>query len=143
MKATKSEFWQRKIRKKGFGIIPTWHRTSQVLTKHFLVALLLVNRLHVVALRPIHFVQVVALLLVHSVGAVPYRWPKHKKNDGSSQKQTRSRKRLLNWIWKQSIKDQKDSDLKRSGGFKLKRSQSESRSDWRELKKDPGFGQEL
>ena len=49
----------------------------------------------------------------------------------------------MNWVWKRSIKDQNYSNLNRSGGFKPKRSQSDSRSDWRELKKEPGFGQEL
>ena len=84
-----------------------------------------------------------APLLANRTCVVPCRWPKHKKNEGSSQKKAKSRQILLNWVWKQSIKDRNDSDLSRSGGFKPKRSQSESRSDWRELKKEVGFGQEL
>ena len=81
---------------------------------------LLANRIQAVEPHTAHSVQAVAPLLVHYIGTVPCRWPKHKKNEGSSQKKDRSRKIRLNWVWKQSIKDRNDSDLNRFGNFKPK-----------------------
>ena len=106
----------------GTALLMCWQSIS-------IPAPLLVNRLQAVAPHTANSVQAMAPLLVHSIGTVPYRWPKHKKNDGSSKKRTRSRQILLDWAWKQSIKDQNDSDLNRSGSFKPKWSKSESRFD--------------
>ena len=104
---------------------------------------LLANGLQALSPLASHTVQEVAPLLVHYIAVVPCRRPKHKENDRSSQKRTRSRKKLLDWVWKQSIKGRNDSYLNIYGSFKPKLTKSKRRFDWRELEKEPGFGQEL
>ena len=44
---------------------------------------------------------------------------------------------------KESIKGRNNSDLDKSRSFEPKSTESDSRSDWRELEMEPGFGQEL
>ena len=44
---------------------------------------------------------------------------------------------------KKSIKGQNNSDLDRYGSFKPRFTESDSRSDWRELEMEPGFRQGL
>ena len=94
----------------------------KLLTGSFEVEPLLAHWIQVVAPRIANWTQAVAPLLIHCIGAVPYRIPKHKEND-------RSRKKLLDQVWKQSIKGRNDSDLNRSGSFKPKLTKSKSRYD--------------
>ena len=93
--------------------------------------------------RTTNRVKAVALLIPNSTWVIPWIDPKHKRERKIKSKIDQIKEKIDGLTVKKSIKSWNNSDMNRSKSFKPKFTDSDSRSNWRELEMEPGFGQEF
>ena len=84
-----------------------------------------------------------ASLVANNAWAVPWIDPKHKGERKIKLEIDQIKVKIDGLTVTKSIKSWNTSDLSRSESFKPKFTESDRKSDWRELEMEPGFGQEF